>query len=47
MLTVNGKELSVQQARTEPGHVLGGQEINVVPDGRCAASVIWQRSMLI
>ena len=40
MLTVNGKELSVQQARTEPGHVLGGQEINVVPDGRCAASVI-------
>ena len=34
------EEMSVQQARAEPGHVLGGQEVNVAPDVRCPASVI-------
>ena len=40
MLSVGGEEMSVQQARAEPGHVLGGQEVNVAPDVRCRASVI-------
>ena len=45
MLSVNGKEMSVQQTRAEPGHVLGGQEVNVALDVR--HPLFWQRSRLM
>ena len=37
--------MSVQQTRAEPGHVLGGQEVNVALDVR--HPLFWQRSRLM
>ena len=40
MLTINGVQVSVGEALKQLGHVLGGDIVNVAPDGRCAASTI-------
>ena len=40
MMTINGVQVSVGEALKQPGHVLGGDIVNVAPDGRCAASTI-------
>ena len=40
MVTINGFVVSVDDALKQPGHVLGGNIVNVAPDGRCAASTI-------
>ena len=40
MLTISGVQVSVGEALKQPGHVLGGDIVNVAPDGRCTASTI-------